>query len=413
MKNFTTLAVCGMMTLAALPTYAKNVDETTMEKDGVKITYWNDFKDNIQNADLNQLYPNWRVNVTGNEKFGEGTQGTVNFVYKDAQGNVIPNGEGSRNGTIGTDGTYHNYISLGVLPESGEYTVFLTLTLIPAGSTEPTVIVYDPYTFNYQKIVISGDVPQATLSWEVVNGETTSELRYKIETENVPDDATYRVWLDAPGNITQAESTDKEGVLTVNVPLGGNVTYWIKAQVTLPDGTSFPAKGNDSGVAFNSTGVRPETYTLTITNPIALSESTGTIDYEIKGDLAKAQSATMYVVTNAFGEGDVEVGRIDNVTANTGTINLTGLKADSVNELWVKLDITLEDGNALETIQYPGAAQGWTGLSVNTTGLTVLELIDANEEVEYFNLQGIKVANPENGLFIRVQGKKTSKVYVK
>ena len=34
-------------------------------------------------------------------------------------------------------------------------------------------------------------------------------------------------------------------------------------------------------------------------------------------------------------------------------------------------------------------------------------------EVEYFNLQGVKVVNPENGVFIRVQGGKASKVLVK
>ncbi len=38
---------------------------------------------------------------------------------------------------------------------------------------------------------------------------------------------------------------------------------------------------------------------------------------------------------------------------------------------------------------------------------------DANAPVEYYNLQGVKVANPSNGVFIKVQGKKASKVYVK
>lgn len=36
--------------------------------------------------------------------------------------------------------------------------------------------------------------------------------------------------------------------------------------------------------------------------------------------------------------------------------------------------------------------------------------IDENAPVEYFNLQGIRVAEPENGLYIRRQGEKTSKV---
>ena len=36
--------------------------------------------------------------------------------------------------------------------------------------------------------------------------------------------------------------------------------------------------------------------------------------------------------------------------------------------------------------------------------------VDANAPVEYYNLQGVKVANPENGIFIKKQGNKTTKV---
>ncbi|MBQ4344771.1 MAG: hypothetical protein IJC40_02555, partial [Muribaculaceae bacterium] len=38
---------------------------------------------------------------------------------------------------------------------------------------------------------------------------------------------------------------------------------------------------------------------------------------------------------------------------------------------------------------------------------------DANVPVEYYNLQGIKVENPEAGIFIKVQGRNVTKVYVK
>lgn len=38
---------------------------------------------------------------------------------------------------------------------------------------------------------------------------------------------------------------------------------------------------------------------------------------------------------------------------------------------------------------------------------------DENAPVEYFNLQGIRVENPENGLYIRRQGNKVSKVIIR
>lgn len=39
--------------------------------------------------------------------------------------------------------------------------------------------------------------------------------------------------------------------------------------------------------------------------------------------------------------------------------------------------------------------------------------VDAAAPVEYFNLQGIRVANPENGVFIRRQGSKVSKIVIR
>ena len=35
---------------------------------------------------------------------------------------------------------------------------------------------------------------------------------------------------------------------------------------------------------------------------------------------------------------------------------------------------------------------------------------DPNAPVEYYNLQGVRVANPANGIFIRRQGSKATKV---
>lgn len=47
----------------------------------------------------------------------------------------------------------------------------------------------------------------------------------------------------------------------------------------------------------------------------------------------------------------------------------------------------------------------------STSGAGVGEIVvDENAPVEYYNLQGAKVANPENGVFIRRQGSKASKV---
>lgn len=48
------------------------------------------------------------------------------------------------------------------------------------------------------------------------------------------------------------------------------------------------------------------------------------------------------------------------------------------------------------------------------TGIeSVVADADADAEVEYYNLQGVRVINPENGLYIRRQGNTATKVYIK
>lgn len=69
-----------------------------------------------------------------------------------------------------------------------------------------------------------------------------------------------------------------------------------------------------------------------------------------------------------------------------------------------------EDG---KTANIYVCAQGdFMGLvKFNPTGSSAIEEIAAdNATVEYFNLQGVKVANPENGIFVKKQGGKATKV---
>ncbi len=51
--------------------------------------------------------------------------------------------------------------------------------------------------------------------------------------------------------------------------------------------------------------------------------------------------------------------------------------------------------------------------SSGVENIVVEEMEEVEAPVEYYNLQGVKVAEPSNGIFIKVQGKKASKVYVK
>jgi hypothetical protein len=47
------------------------------------------------------------------------------------------------------------------------------------------------------------------------------------------------------------------------------------------------------------------------------------------------------------------------------------------------------------------------------SGVEDIETDDNEAPIEYYNLNGVKVENPSNGVFIKVQGNKSSKVYIK
>ena len=59
------------------------------------------------------------------------------------------------------------------------------------------------------------------------------------------------------------------------------------------------------------------------------------------------------------------------------------------------------------------AEDGFKDLYPDGAGVEGVEIDEFDGEAEYYNLQGVKVANPENGLFIKKAGSKATKVLVK
>ena len=88
------------------------------------------------------------------------------------------------------------------------------------------------------------------------------------------------------------------------------------------------------------------------------------------------------------------------LSANT-TGNITNLNVQKVSET-----------KAYIYHYHPKAYVAKYTFAVPGDVLTAIEEVevDANAPVEYYNLQGVKVANPEKGLFIKKQGNKATKV---
>jgi hypothetical protein len=80
--------------------------------------------------------------------------------------------------------------------------------------------------------------------------------------------------------------------------------------------------------------------------------------------------------------------------------DIAALKSDSDS----KLHVASEKTTTLKKL---------TLFSASETGSVSSIAVDNTAPVEYFNLQGVRVANPQNGLFIRRQGNTATKVLVK
>lgn len=95
-------------------------------------------------------------------------------------------------------------------------------------------------------------------------------------------------------------------------------------------------------------------------------------------------------------------------TVELGTALTLAKPADGLKNLKIT-DIVIDPVFSLTIADDETATLVVTG---EKSGITDIEA-DDNAPIEYYNLQGLKIENPENGLFIKKQGNKVSKVLVK
>lgn len=170
----------------------------------------------------------------------------------------------------------------------------------------------------------------------------------------------------------------------------------------------------------------------------------GSLVIEMLSDVINPDDSTVYSVyitplgngkcnfllpdfTLDFGDGPANFGDITvencTMTSNAdGSITYTGSKKGlSLLEGDIVADVTLngtEDSRGHLVMNIPVV---WEGIEINvdfngsklSSGVANAVVSDVNSPVEYYNLQGIRVNNPENGVYIRRQGNNVTKVLVK
>lgn len=126
-----------------------------------------------------------------------------------------------------------------------------------------------------------------------------------------------------------------------------------------------------------------------------------------QGDKVKLVPATGVTITKVFVQ-TVKDSK-GNFSATTGSVDGTGVGATN--------PITWAGSVTAGTLEFTSnKAIRFSYIEVTTTGFSGVEDVtvsDENAPVEYYNLQGIRVNNPEGGVFIRRQGNTVTKVLVK
>lgn len=157
------------------------------------------------------------------------------------------------------------------------------------------------------------------------------------------------------------------------------------------------------------------------------------------GDLVVNQSNTVTIIDNGDGTckfilpdfrldptsdslGDITVDNVtmtteNGVTTYNGSVDGMALSAGSILADVVLTGTITDAGKVNMNISVDWTNSGiyesvpiYCTFTSETTAIESIEINNENVPVEYYNLQGVKVANPENGVFIRVQGGKASKI---
>ena len=208
--------------------------------------------------------------------------------------------------------------------------------------------------------------------------------------------------------------------------------------------TSITAAELSEGVVITYTGnaAGKETATLKfevagLTQTVALSAITVANEGTEANPLTIADVLDMqslnpgpFYVTGIIGDktaGNAANGMVTEVTPINSNIILKDSEGKMIGvqlsgEARTLLNIVDNPSNVGQTVIVKGTLENYfsapgvknteyvSGLSTN--GIADI-VADENAPVEYFNLQGIRVENPENGLYIRRQGNKVTKVIVK
>lgn len=297
--------------------------------------------------------------------------------------------------------------------------------LVPeANATKGTVYKFESNTASYnqqvQKITFYPVTSEASISIDdkilsfvtVLNGEQT--LSFKANASNISGDLT--VTSSNPAfTIEKSTVTADEAAEGISVTFKGTSTDVTEGTITVAAGT-VSAEIDVEGFAVDHAGT--ESDPLTVSDVLTMNNLNAGPFYVVGtiGDLcaANAKDGMVTEVADASKNGKTNI-ILKEGDKMIGVALPTGESRD-------KLNIVDNPTNAGKTVVILGSLEAYFSAPgvknaqyVSGLGETGIDNItaDSNATTEYYNLQGVRVANPENGLYIRRQGNTVTKVFVK
>ena len=296
-------------------------------------------------------------------------------------------------------------------------------------------------TFTISQLVYSTQSGTAPSSGE---GELT--LYYMVSTSEVTAPIPARVMKEVFNGTVSAEDFDGGNLaLTLNEPIvmhkGENLVVGFVMNVTSTNLWNWAIGYKDSSLAkswayssgpidFTTTGSSVGDYPAL---SIVYTEGEGgetpvenAFEAEITNAVATRSSATdaeVSVTYNVTKQENVVGYKFEVVDAAGNVLGSSEVKAGVRGEETIELTLPNNNAAVAATVKMNAVYTDETASDPITYELTIPEYISTptgvdivsadNGEAVYYNLQGVRVANPENGLYIRVQNGKAQKVTVK
>lgn len=283
------------------------------------------------------------------------------------------------------------------------------------------VVVSTFFNGNYSPMeklhVIYGDDGKATtIKNEILSYNWSSDTYYWEDGEEYSN----IVWAETDGQFGEMGSfcTGTNRFLSATYTSEGEVIGDMTVKYT---DNGYTASIEQDGMLFVETASTPDSFgSFSFTSTISFHDDDEDIDVKlIRGE--RATYDTWGHELEYYASEITDLGLLgseeDIIEWNIGTVNMAEGKPYPSSYCRETFVVSDEDDEDLYARSAETPAGEWENIYMveytqwsNLSGISDITAEDTDAPAEYFNLQGIRVTNPANGLYIRRQGRKAEKV---